>query len=392
MYQKGCIEVKNNKTMSKVVPAILVVGMMLSMVTGCAKDQADPNATGTTATTPTVAGDANALSVMELEDVSRYIQVADYKNMPINLQKSYTIDASMGNQYADYYLSQAASSVSKDVLVTDRAVEEGDTAHIDYIGYKDGEPFDGGNTQGNGAALKIGSHSYIEGFEEGLVGVMPGETVDLNLTFPAVYQSAELAGAEVVFTVTVNGIIPEEEIIKAWNTSNGADAADYDGVSKYYLDKLEANSKNQYAQDVDEMIAQTLLDTAVVVEEFPGSLILAYQQSASDALNMYAQNYGMDAESIAQYMIGMTAEQYIVQSSYEQLKLAAICRYIAEQENLIPDDNTIYSRATAYLIDLGYSDPAIVLADANMDDFKMQFIQDDVLEMLRSTCTVTTLD
>ncbi len=87
-----------------------------------------------------------------------------------------------------------------------RKVKEGDTVNIDYTGYKDGKAFDGGSTNGNGADLEIGSHTYIDGFESGLVGKKVGETVDLNLTFPEDYGAPDLAGADVVFTVTINGI------------------------------------------------------------------------------------------------------------------------------------------------------------------------------------------
>ena len=83
-------------------------------------------------------------------------------------------------------------------------VKKGDTANIDYVGKKDGVAFDGGTAQGY--QLEIGSGTFIDGFEDGLVGVMPGETVDLNLTFPKEYPSEELAGKKVVFKVKVNEI------------------------------------------------------------------------------------------------------------------------------------------------------------------------------------------
>ena len=85
-------------------------------------------------------------------------------------------------------------------------VKEGDTVNIDYTGYKDGEAFAGGSTNGGGAYLVIGSGTYIDGFEDGLIGHRVGETVDLNLTFPEDYGAEELAGADVVFNVTINGI------------------------------------------------------------------------------------------------------------------------------------------------------------------------------------------
>ncbi len=84
--------------------------------------------------------------------------------------------------------------------------KDGDTVNIDYTGYLDGEAFDGGSTDGAGADLELGSDTYIDGFEDGIVGHKVGETFDLNLTFPENYGNSDLAGKEVVFTVTLNGI------------------------------------------------------------------------------------------------------------------------------------------------------------------------------------------
>ena len=84
--------------------------------------------------------------------------------------------------------------------------KDGDKVNIDYTGYLDGEAFDGGSTDGAGADLELGSDTYIDGFEEGIVGHKVGETFDLNLTFPENYGNSDLAGKDVVFTVTLNGI------------------------------------------------------------------------------------------------------------------------------------------------------------------------------------------
>ena len=86
------------------------------------------------------------------------------------------------------------------------AVENGDVVNIDYTGYIDGEAFSGGSTDGLGTDLEIGSGSYIEGFEEGIIGHTIGDTFDLNLSFPDDYWNEEFAGKDVVFTTTINGI------------------------------------------------------------------------------------------------------------------------------------------------------------------------------------------
>ena len=89
-------------------------------------------------------------------------------------------------------------------------MQTGDTANIDYEGKKNGVAFDGGTAKGYD--LTIGSHSFIDGFEDGLIGVNIGDTVDLNLTFPKDYGNADLAGAAVVFTVKVNYVKDSETV------------------------------------------------------------------------------------------------------------------------------------------------------------------------------------
>ena len=96
-----------------------------------------------------------------------------------------------------------STSYSTDSSLT---VEDGDTVNIDYVGSIDGVEFDGGNTQGKGADLTIGSGLYIDDFEEQLIGAHPGDEVEVTVTFPEDYGTEELNGKEAVFDVTVNGI------------------------------------------------------------------------------------------------------------------------------------------------------------------------------------------
>ena len=94
-------------------------------------------------------------------------------------------------------------TLQKDTSLT---VKDGDTVNIDYVGSIDGVEFSGGNTQGMGANLTIGSGTYIDDFEEQLIGAHPGDTVDVYATFPENYGKEDLNGKEALFVVTVNGI------------------------------------------------------------------------------------------------------------------------------------------------------------------------------------------
>lgn len=105
-------------------------------------------------------------------------------------------------------------ATSSPVLNTETGLEvkEGDTVNIDFVGYIDGEAFEGGDTKGNGCDLTIGSGQFIDGFEDGLIGHTVGEEVTLNLTFPESYSlNPDYAGKDVVFEVTINGVYEEEK-------------------------------------------------------------------------------------------------------------------------------------------------------------------------------------
>ena len=98
---------------------------------------------------------------------------------------------------------ESEATYSTDTSLT---VQDGDTVNIDYVGSIDGVEFDGGNTNGAGADLTIGSGTYIDDFEEQLIGAHPGDTVEVNVTFPENYGDEELNGKDALFVVEVNGI------------------------------------------------------------------------------------------------------------------------------------------------------------------------------------------
>lgn len=138
-------------------------------------------------------------------DVEKYVTLGAYDGMEVEVAGDFEI----GEEEVVDYINGMLSYYPDYEDTEKETVANGDCVDIDYEGKKDGVAFEGGTAQGY--VLEIGSHTFIDGFEEGLIGVNVGETVDLNLTFPENYQSAELAGADVVFTVTVNKIVSRIE-------------------------------------------------------------------------------------------------------------------------------------------------------------------------------------
>ena len=151
-------------------------------------------------------------SIFSKTDLSEYVILGKYKGIPVDISES-DFDVAKKGQLSNDISENGleAQACYTEPLYTGK-VQNGDIANIDYEGKKDGVAFEGGTSQGHD--LTIGSHSFIDGFEDGLIGVSVGDTVDLDLTFPENYGSAELAGAAVVFTVKVNSVrTPDPEKI-----------------------------------------------------------------------------------------------------------------------------------------------------------------------------------
>ena len=181
------------------------------------------------------------------------VKLGKYKELKVKKEKVKVTKEEVEHEVG-HILERYAELVSKD-----GAVEEGDTAVIDFKGFKDNEAFDGGTAEGY--SLEIGSHSFIPGFEEGVIGMKKGESKDINLTFPEDYMAKDLAGRDVVFNVTVHDIkkrvVPEldEEFFKD---------LDMEGVSnKEELEKvIEEEIKVQKEHQVENKFVEDLLAKA----------------------------------------------------------------------------------------------------------------------------------
>ncbi len=149
-----------------------------------------------------------------------YINPVDYQNLTVD-QTAVTFSEEALDAEIETLLA-SHKTLSEDAALT---VADGDTVHIDYVGKVDGVAFEGGDTQGNGANLTIGSGQYVEGFEEQLIGAHPGDQVSVTVTFPEDYSSVDLQGKEAVFDVTVNGVYTTPEFDDAFVAANLSDTA-----------------------------------------------------------------------------------------------------------------------------------------------------------------------
>ena len=258
------------------------------------------------------------------------------------------------NKYKDFNFKKVTVEISdadiEDALITLQerdmtyepvenrdTVQKGDVAVIDFEGKKDGVAFDGGTAKG--FSLNIGSGQFIPGFEDGVVGMKKGETKDLNLTFPKEYNSAELAGKDVVFTVTVHEI---KEKVKP--EINDDFARDIDPNSKG-LDDLKGKLKKGLQTEADkatqlEAFGQILEQ---IVKENPFEVPYSFVKEQSDRLAFNAMNQfyqmGLNPEQVG-ISFEMMAQRYLAQAE-EQVKQAIVINEVAKLEKIAVEDEDV---------------------------------------------------
>lgn len=311
-------------------------------------------------------------------EVEKYVTVGDYKNIRVQKQEA-AVDEDELQELTDEVYN---SSFPAELGITDRAVQEGDITNIDYVGKKDDVAFSGGTAQG--AILIIGSHTYIDGFEDGLVGVMPGETVELNLTFPAGYGNAELAGQDVVFTVTVNFIIPEEKIDEAVKNFGVEDVTTVEELRQYVYDYLY-----EYKQaEMDDRYEQDVLNAFLAVCEFqeiPQKYYDSYRESTKQNIVSVATQYGMDAETYVYYVYGMDLATFLNLYSDDALRQNIAMQVVAEKEGLVMDDEELDAILQEYAANSGYNSVEEFIGNGSKEEFRDYFMYEDVYNFLLET-------
>lgn len=243
-----------------------------------------------------------------------YVDLGDYKG--IELTKSIT-------KVTDDEVTNEMESKAVELTGSDVTVEDGDTAIIDFVGKLNGVAFDGGTA--SNYELEIGSGSIIDGFEDGLIGVKKGDTVDLNLTFPESYQSTELAGKDVVFTVTVNGVKRKPQLNDEWLAANTnyATLAEFAAETKQKLeDAAETTASNTLeSSGLDQVISNS------TVKKYYKSLIEQGESQYEKRLNAYASAYGKSLSELLAAQ-GMTESQYQNQKQKQAVSYAQVAMVV----------------------------------------------------------------
>ncbi len=281
-------------------------------------------------------------------DLDTCLTLGEYKGVTAEVTAVEITDEDVESKLASVYAQDPMM-----VDVTDRAVESGDTVNIDYVGkYADTqEAFQGGTAQG--ASLTIGSHSYIDGFEDGLIGVNIGDTVDLNLTFPENYGAAELAGKDVVFTVTVNGIqTAEAEPSDEWVASKNLEGVtDLEGFKNHLKEQLTQDAQSTREDTIQNTVLETVMNNTTF-NEIPEKLYNRYYKQQYEAINYYTQLYAASTgtQLTADEFVTMTmqnngiageAQDYIKNMVDQTTKQFMMLQAIADKEGIEVTDEDI---------------------------------------------------
>ena len=263
------------------------------------------------------------------------VKLGEYKG--IKVEKADTkVTAKEVNAELDKIKEQNARLVAAD----DKAIEEGDQATIDFEGFVDGVAFEGG--KGEDYPLTIGSHSFIDTFEDQLVGKKVGEEVEVNVTFPEEYQAKELAGKEAIFKCAVKKIeakeLPELDDDFAKDVSEFDTLAEYKEHVKTNLEDKKANEAKRAKEDaaVDKAIENAQMD-------IPEAMLMTQCRQMLDDFSRRMQSQGLSMDQYFQFT-GMTADKMMEDMKPQALKriqTRLVLEKVAEVENIQPTEEEV---------------------------------------------------
>jgi len=301
----------------KLMKTGLAVAAAMVVMTGCGdngKTETTAAANGTTAAQTEAAADSKMTDEVVLK-------LGEYKGLNHTKVRDEVTDGEV-----EAYIHSLAVKYPPEL--TDRAAKAGDTANIDYEGKQDGEAFAGGTAYAYD--LKLGSGDFIAGFEDAVIGMMPGEEKDIPLTFPEEYHNEELAGEDVVFHVKLNHVTNPEEIAI---DDDLAKRVNYDKEAT--LEQLKAESREKmeinaevyyYLESAAELLMQVVANSEVTVDPDAAEAMVdefKAQYTAQAAL------YGMDYKSFLAAFMSTTPEQAeadVVNSRKEEMVMNEILK------------------------------------------------------------------
>lgn len=343
--KRGMIMRKFNKGCA----VVLALALSMSFMTGCGDSNGtsgklDNTASKATSSDATESADNTSEEFASIEDmIDQYaadVTLGEYKGMEYEAKNTDVTDDEVQAK-VDSFVSGLAT-YDKD---TTSVAKSGDTVNIDFVGTVDGEEFEGGNTNGSGYDLLLGSGSFIDNFEDQIIGHKPGETFTVDVTFPENYSQdkTELNGKAAKFETTLNYIKVNKPA--TYNDELVANNTSYKTTAEY-----EAAVREQLKQDKEDSAlasAQNEVMVAVInnttIENISAKDVQANADNIISSIKAQAESNGMEYETYLYYYYRYddvdTFEQYVQQVCEESQKERMVVCAIAKKENIsITDD------------------------------------------------------
>lgn len=322
--------------MKKSGRVILCMAAILLLAAGCANKAEEQTESAETtgaadASSAQEAGGTEAAVPAEKLDPGRITKLAEYKGLELTKDSTKVSD-----QELEEWI-QGVLDANPEYTEVSRAAKDGDIVNIDYVGKKDGVAFEGGTAQGYD--LELGSGSFIDGFEDGLIGVKAGEKRSLDLSFPDDYMQEDLAGKAVVFEVTVNTVSEVKDAVLDDDFVQGI--SDFSTVDEFKADGLKNLQENKELE-AEINLQNAALKAVIDASEFDLNED-AVEQEYNEQMEYYTSMvsvYGMELEDYTS-MFGMTIEDFeadLRKASEDSLKQDLVIAAIAEAEKLEPDE------------------------------------------------------
>lgn len=326
----------------------------------------------------------NGLVMVVNVEVKPEFELGAYKGIEIS-----KVDNTVSEEDVEARLNEMVNRNARLTSVEDKALENGDTAVIDFEGFKNGVAFEGG--KGENYNLVIGSNTFIPGFEDQLVGKKAGEEVEVNVTFPEAYHAENLAGKPVVFNVKVNDVKVKE--VPALDDEFAKDTTEFETLAELRADvkaKLEEQAKN--AADAEMRNALVEKVSANTEVEVPEAMVQHQIDNMLMELNYQLQYQGLNLEQLLQ-MTGRGLDELREErrADAERLvKSSLVLEAIAEKENVEANDADVDDELEkmAAMYNMEVEKIKSSLRETDIEDIKGQIKIRKTLDLLVENATI----
>ena len=266
--------------------------------------------------------------------------------------------------------------------ITDRPAKEGDKVTIDYVGKVDGVEFERGKAENQ--TFILGEGSFIEGFQEKIVGKKAGETFDVDVTFPDPYPNdPDMAGKPAVFTMTLHKIVQVDvpELTDELLPQIGTSAKTVEEYKEQIRKDQEKSNAETVRQTIEQEVWQALIENCVV-EEYPEDLMKEKKTSIENQFSSVASMYGMEVDEVVKTMYGLTVEDMAKELVCQELAI----ELIAEKEKLSVSDKVYEKKIKEYAEQFAIDDVAEFEKTVGKENIKKTILQEMVADFLIDNC------